>query len=618
MPEFLEAWDKSEGLDLLIGRWNADYDDPDNFSHTLFHSHSGLWRHWLSEASLDGLLDEARAESHPAARETLYRRIEAMFHDSAALVPLFHDIDYRLVGPRVRGLRLRGTAPYVNYPQIGKLESVEPEPEALQPAGGLLQVPIAGVVTSLDPALMDTLEQGEVLPTIYECLTRDQGDARIVPWLAAEYRVEEEGRRYRFRLRDDVRFHDGRRLGARDVRYSLERLLQLPTADGRWMFASIKGGRALLEGRAGDLEGLRIHSALELSIELEEPVAFFPALLAFQAASIVPEGCDPARGPDGWVGTGPFRVTAFEPGQHLALERNKTYWRKGFPRSEALVFSFGVSPAETLRGFREGRFSIAGDLVPAEVEGLRRHPDHASAYREVPRLGTYYVGFNSGRGPLTDRSLRERLAGAVDVPRLVSQGVGRLAVPARSFIPPGLLGHAPGRRAAVPAGAAPAASTVELAVACHPIFFESYAPVLRAMGEAWAELGVRLRVVTKTMAEFLEAASRARVDVVVGRWQADYADPDTFVQFLHSRAGLLGRLCGRDDIDRLAERGRTEPGPAARHAIYREFEEILARESLLLPLFHEQAYRFARPEVEGLRVSFGTPTVPYDELRVRG
>jgi ABC-type transport system substrate-binding protein len=53
-----------------------------------------------------------------------------------------------------------------------------------------------------------------------------------------------------------------------------------------------------------------------------------------------------------------------------------------------------------------------------------------------------------------------------------------------------------------------------------------------------------------------------------------------------------------------------------RHSLYREIEEIIAREALLLPLFHEQAYRFARPEVEGLSVSFWEPSVDYSNLRI--
>ena len=47
-------------------------------------------------------------------------------------------------------------------------------------------------------------------------------------------------------------------------------------------------------------------------------------------------------------------------------------------------------------------------------------------------------------------------------------------------------------------------------------------------------------------------------------------------------------------------------------------EEIIARDRLLLPLFHEQTYRFARPEVEGLSLTYGVTAVDYASLRVRG
>ena len=85
-----------------------------------------------------------------------------------------------------------------------------------------------------------------------------------------------------------------------------------------------------------------------------------------------------------------------------------------------------------------------------------------------------------------------------------------------------------------------------------------------------------------------------------------------------SAGGFLGRRCGSPEIDRLAERGRAETTPVQRHALYRQVEETMAREALLLPLFHEQAYRFAQPDVGGLNVSFGIPLVAYEELHLRG
>jgi ABC-type oligopeptide transport system substrate-binding subunit len=70
-------------------------------------------------------------------------------------------------------------------------------------------------------------------------------------------------------------------------------------------------------------------------------------------------------------------------------------------------------------------------------------------------------------------------------------------------------------------------------------------------------------------------------------------------------------------MDRLIERARAETAPALRHALYRELEIILAREAQLLPLFYEQSYRIARPELEGVSLSLGFPTVALEELRVR-
>jgi ABC-type transport system substrate-binding protein len=623
MSAYLESWKQNNGLDLLIGRWNADYDDPDNLTHTLFHSRSGVLRIYFSSPEADQVLEEARSESRPAVREAHYRRFENLLFESSVVVPLFHDIDYRLASPKVSGLRLRGTAPYVNYSELAKTEPAEPALEAARTGGGVVHVPIAGVVTNIDPALSDTLEQAEVIPAVFETLTRDIG-GWIVPWLAADFGVEEGGRRYRFRLREDARFQDGRRLTARDARYSFERMLQARESESRWFYSLMRGAKAVLNGETGDLAGFRIHSAVEFSIELEEPVAFFPALLSNPLAAIIPEGSQPSggSGPEACVGTGPFRVVGFEAGRRLELERNKAYWRKGYPRSEGLVFTFGVPPEDMLAGLRDGRFSLGSDLFPADVEALRREPEFAARYRETPRLITYYAAFNAQRGPLADRGLRQQLTQAVDVPKLVRQTLGRLAVPALGLIPPGLLGHervqvARAESQSSPRPVGPSAA-VELTAAVHPMFFGGYAALGRELSAAFAEKGVKVRSVTEKMTEFSKAVTQATVDLAVGRWGADYPDADTFVYLLHSQEGFLGRLCGSPELDRLAERGRAETSPAVRHSLYRQVEEILAREALLLPLFHEQGYRFARPELEGLTVSFGTPTVAYENLRIRG
>jgi ABC-type transport system substrate-binding protein len=538
------------------------------------------------------------------------------------VIPLFHDVDYRLANSRVLGLTLHGSAPYVNYAEIGKLESGAKAADTQRAGGGTIEVPITGTLHELDPALAGTVEDAEVLPSIFETLTRDIGGARIVPWLASEFTTEQGGKRYRFRLRDDVRFHDGRKLTARDVRYSFERLLLMQESTGRFFYSSIRGAKALLNRERLDLAGFRIHSADEFTIELEEPVSFFPALISYHAAAIVPEGSDKFGGSwrEGSVGTGAFRVVKFEPGLRLELERNRTYWRTGYPRSERLIFNFNVSPADILSQFHAGRFSLASDLLPADAEALRREPEFASGYHEVPSLITYYATFNTHRGPLKDKRLRQSLAQSIDVASVVRQTLGRLAVPAHGLIPPGLLGHdstysprTPFVSASTPAQPG---GEIELTAVLNPVFFGEYAAFARELSRSLREHHITIRPVNKNMEEWREAVSQGSVDVVIGRWGADYPDADTFANILATKEGLLGQVCGSAEVDRLIARGRSETSPAARHEIYRQIEEIIARDRLLLPLFHEQTYRFARPEVEGLSLSYGSIAVDYASLQI--
>jgi len=537
----------------------------------------------------------------------------------AGLVPLFHEVEYRLVGPKVRGLRLQGSAPYVNYGSVGRVESDRVAPAEPSERGGSLLMPLAGTADAIQPWSVTTAEQSEVSASVFECLTRHEKGARIVPALAEQFHSEHGGTLYRFRLRDDVRFHDGRRLTARDVRYTFEQLML--RWDYRSLIAPILGSQEFIRGDSGELGGFSILSARDFTIELEKPVAFFPVVLSHVGVGIVPDGSDLSgrSWQEGMVGTGPFRVVDFEPGKRLQLERNPHYWRRGYPRCERLDFQFGVPPEAIHTGFREGRFSLCSDLFRADAEKLRRDPRFASGYRESPSLSTYYLAFNTRSGNFVEPIVRRLVARSANVPKMVRQTLGGLAVPAHGLIPPGLLGYDPSsaREARAPRGTR-SFEGMKLKTAIHPLFMGKYSGIRDQIFELLQELGAEVEVVNEGIADFLHAADNATVDFILGRWMGDFADSDTFVHGgLNSKEGGFGRLSGTEEVDALAERGRAESDPATRHSLYRSIEEVIAREALLIPLFHEQVYRFAQPKLDGLTVSLGSPTVDYASLRTR-
>jgi ABC-type transport system substrate-binding protein len=630
MADFIESWHPNQSYDLSLGRWIADYDDPDNFTFTLFHSGSGALRGYFCSPETDRILEEARGESRPAAREAYYRKFEHALLDPGIFVPLFHDVDYRIGSPKVTGLQLRSASPYVNYAEVGKTEAA-PRPGAAErpTGGGILHVPLQGVVRNIDPVYCETQEQAEVVPSLFETLTRALEGTRIVPWLASEVVAESEGRRYRFRLRPNVSFHDGRRLTARDVRYSWERLLTSSSVN-RWLLAPIRGARRILDGQANDLEGLHIVSPSEFYVDLESPMAFFPAVIAYSPTAVMPEGTATIEADRrSVIGTGPFHLVRFEPGRRLELERNPHYWREGYPKSDGLVFRFGVSSEEAKIDFLAGKVSMTSELLPADVEAFRHDPRFASGYREDPSLSTYFAVLNRFRGPFQDVELRRRLRRAVDAAPMVRRTLGRLFLPAHGVIPPGLLGYSAldsdygsGADVSAPSDSSVEATvsreTVELTASVHPIFFGEFSGFFRELTEAFREIGYRIRTLNRTMAEYLELQRGGEGDLSIGRWNADYADSDNFVHTLfHSAAGFFGQYIGGPEIDELAERGRAETDPRVRDGIYREVELLLAREAVLLPLFYAQVYCFLRPEVQGLGTLGSNPIAAYENLWIR-
>ncbi len=619
IEEFLACWDDTAGIDLWLGRWNADYDDPDDFTHGLFHSESGRLRAYAGDPEVDRLVERARRQGHASSRrQELYGRLEDLLERRGIVLPLFHDVDYRVAGPGVRGLALGSAPPYVDYARLGKLavaglEGVRREGRA----GGEIHVPTAARVTELDPIAANIAEHLEVKASVFETLTRIDAGARVAPWLAAFF-VTEGGRAYHFRLRDKLRFHDGRRLTARDVRYSFERLLQTRDSDLHFLLLPIRGARQLRDGGASHLAGLSILSATELVLELERPLPYFPALLTHPGVSVVPEGSRALAGSwrDGCVGSGPFRVVRLVPGERLELEKSPGYWRRAHPKSDRLVFHFGVDPEHALAELRRGDVCLASDPRPADLAALRRDPQLASCIGESPRLATAFVALNTHRGPLADGGVRGALLGALDVDTLLRGAVGQGAVRAHGLIPPGMLGYEGPR----PAGAWPAADTaalagLHLAVALHPAYLGQYAVLWQALRTRLGELGIEVELARGDLPELVRQIRRGAVDLTLGRWLADYPDADAFaVGVLHSREGVYGGLCGTPETDRLIDAGRYEADPALRHALYRQIEEEVARRAAMLPLFHEQTCRVRHPEIRGFRLGFSLPEVHYDEL----
>ena len=188
-----------------------------------------------------------------------------------------------------------------------------------------------------------------------------------------------------------------------------------------------------------------IQSANKLEIQLDEPLSIYPALLADYKTGIT-RAAGGGEANSLPTGTGPFRLTSHD-GDRIVLECNEDYWRGTPAGLDKIEFRHGLSASAIASGFRSGELDVVRDLSPQDLEEFLRDPRFRGGLTEAPRKNTYFVMFNSADGPVGRNLLvRQALCGVVRTHDLVWQTLGRFRNPPVCLIPPGMLGHDPGKR----------------------------------------------------------------------------------------------------------------------------------------------------------------------------
>ena len=270
-------------------------------------------------------------------------------------------------------------------------------------------------IASLDPAYgYDTSSAGQI-QNIYETLIRFDGNSTsdFVPWLATEWTISEDGKTYRFKIRDGVSFHNGNPLTPEDVEYSFERgMVQDYSLGPQWMFFEPLFGLGNYTSRTdngliplGEITNKVDVDGQWVQFNLATPYEPFLQILASSWGSIVDmhwcidngdwNGTEesyealnnpvPGGSPINSItnGTGPFMLELWEPGIQIRLTRNDDYW--GAPPSFERVVTQIIDEWGTRKLMLElGDVDCA--VVPSEqIQEVKEIPG-ISVYENVPTL----------------------------------------------------------------------------------------------------------------------------------------------------------------------------------------------------------------------------------------
>jgi len=488
-----------------------------------------------------------------------------------------------------------------------------------QHAGDTLRYRMSSDPSTLDPAHSTSTDSGLVVLKVFEGLVQYVPETlAIAPAIADSFDISADGRVYTFRLRQGVRFHNGREVTAEDFRYSFERVLDPRTrSERRWVLEEIEGADQFSRGDAETVSGIEVSGKYEVRLRLRRPFAPFLAQLCMEGASVVPReevekwGEDFTSHP---VGCGPFRFVSWKHDVEVVVEAFDEYHR-GPPKLRRIEFRVFPETSVALEEYLVGGLDVLDQVPPGRLTDLReKYPDEIKVW---PILATYYFGFNHEKEPFKgNRKLRQAFNYAIDregICDVINEGV---PVPASGILPPGIPGHNPrlsvyeydpdmARRLLAEAGYPEGGGLPVLTLWYNTD--QGHQRICEYVQHCLKKIGVRVKLKNIDTAAYWQALYAGEPAFFRNGWVADIPDPDNFLYtLLHSsQFGAPGNASWYSNprFDELVERARSATNWPEREPLYREAERIAVEDAAWLFVYYYGDVAMFKPYVKGIRLS---------------
>jgi peptide/nickel transport system substrate-binding protein len=393
---------------------------------------------------------------------------------------------------------------------------------ALQVQAQELRLGVAAEPTSMDPHFHNLTPNNSMLSHIFEYLVDQDERQRLQPGLAESWKAVDDTT-WEFKLRRNVRFHDGTPFTADDVLFSFERA---PNVEGSpSSFGIYAKGKTLTKV---DDHTVRIKTAAPYPLMPNDVSQIF--IVSKKQAS----GAKTADFNSGKaaVGTGPFRYVEYTPGNRIVMQRNESYWGTK-PHWARVVFRGIKSDPSRVAALLAGDVDLIDEVPAIDMERLKKDPKLAIAQTVSNRIiylhldhfrdDSPFVKSKDGgpiKNPLRDRRVRTAISKMIDRDAIVSRVMEGQAVKAGQLLPDGFFGVS---KKLKPVAYDPAGAKKLLAEAGVPNGFRltihspndrypNDAKIAEAVGQMLTRNGIDTQVVTMTQGVFFREASTGSPD----------------------------------------------------------------------------------------------------------
>lgn len=446
---------------------------------------------------------------------------------------------------------------------------------AQQPrSGGELRYGTFTEISGIDPHVYTGTSARVVGTVLYEPLLTFDESGKLIPGLAEEW-SSEGARSYTFKLRKNIKFHQGQALTARDVKYSLERILDPAT------------GASLRSSFAGMT--VTVVDDYTVKIEKPEPDGTLPTNLAQTEAAILSEEWMKTN-PNIKVqanGTGPFVLQEHEPKVRIVAKKNPNYWRSGLPRLDRVVFQQIPNGDARVNALRTGAVDMIEFVQWKDIDTLKNEP----GIQVDTGSGSFMnVWYNTSKKPFDDKRVRQAFSYAVD-----REGVSKAA----------FFGHGPALYGPPTAADSPyynsdfaksfsldlAKAKKLLADAGYPDGFsfelvclqgiDIYVATCQVVQANLQKIGIKVTLRPVDFAKLVELRNAGQYEAMIYGVSVKSDDPDAYAYYFGASSTYWagGAKYNNPAIEKLLVQGRSFTDVAQRKPIYREIEKILIDES---------------------------------------
>jgi peptide/nickel transport system substrate-binding protein len=486
-------------------------------------------------------------------------------------------------------------------------------------------------IASLDPAFAKSQSVMWAVHQLYNTLVEPGEDLSLRPSLARSWTIDSSKTVYTFRLRNDVFFHDdpvfpdgkGRRLVASDLVYSLSRIIDPQTASpGAWIF----------NDKLDSLQPFSAPDDTTFRLKLSKPFQPIIGILSMPYCSVVAReavnryGNDFRRHP---VGSGPFRMLAWEEGQALVLTCNARYFETDsagsrLPYLDGVFVHFLDSKATEFLSFRQGKLDFINDIDASYKDELltgtgelRKEWESRILLQKHPYLNIEYLGILADTNnpvlagsPLKLKKIRQAINYGFDRRKLIRYMRNSIGTAAESgFVPMGLPSfnseavkgyryepEITGRlleEAGFPGGKGLPTITLQT--------IPQYADLATFIANELGRSGIPIKIETLQKSLLLEQTAKSKSVFFRGSWIADYPDAQNYLSVFYGKNPAPPNYTRYRNaaFDVLYERALMENRDTTRYELYRTMDRMVIADAPVVPLWYDMAIHLVQPRVSG-------------------